>query len=99
MVSEVSPFLKWTLAVIAGGGAAGLVQGITVVARGLSTATSGGLANPLVATAELGLSTFTALLAILAPVLAICLLAGFAGFAGNKVYRKISSKPSQPPVI
>src|SRR5947208_5493404 len=54
MVSGMSPFLKWTLAIIAGGGTAGLVQGTTVVARGLSTASTGGLANPLFATIELG---------------------------------------------
>src|SRR3979409_2491408 len=32
MVADVSPFLKWTLAIIAGGGAAGMVQGTTVLA-------------------------------------------------------------------
>src|SRR6478672_10642799 len=36
MVTGVSPFLKWTLAVIAGGGMAAAVQGTTVLARGLS---------------------------------------------------------------
>src|SRR6187549_3150374 len=52
MVGGMSPFLKWTLAVIAGGGAAGLVQGTTVVARGTSTATTGGIGNPIFATIE-----------------------------------------------
>src|SRR5438445_1621214 len=54
LVTDISPFLKWTLAVIAGGGAAGLIQGTTVVARGASSTGTGGLANPLLATAELG---------------------------------------------
>src|SRR5207237_6409471 len=36
LITDVSPFLKWTLAIIAGGGAAGTVQGTTVVARGAS---------------------------------------------------------------
>src|SRR5437868_6443249 len=54
MVTDVSPFLRWTLAVIAGGGLAGAVQGTTVLARAVSTATTGGLANPILATAELG---------------------------------------------
>src|SRR5882762_9625453 len=31
LATEMSPFLKWTLAVIAGGGVAGLVQGTTVL--------------------------------------------------------------------
>src|SRR6266568_1088731 len=54
LATDMSPFLKWTLSVIAGGGAAGLVQGATVVMRGASTAGTGGLANPILATAELG---------------------------------------------
>ena len=36
-----------------GGGAAGIVQGTTVLARGVSTGTTGGLANPVFATIEL----------------------------------------------
>src|SRR6267142_2150432 len=47
MVADVTPLLKWTLAIIAGGGAAGIVQGTTMVARGASSAGTGGLANPL----------------------------------------------------
>src|SRR5438105_6886709 len=77
MVGDVSPFLKWTLAVIAGGGAAGLVQGTTVLARGTSTATTAGLANPVVATAELGGSIITSILALLAPVVVVVLIAAF----------------------
>src|SRR6266404_6194452 len=34
MVTDMSPFLRWTLAAIAGGGAAGVVQGTTVLTRG-----------------------------------------------------------------
>src|SRR5205085_3194476 len=54
MVNHFSPFLNWTLAIIAGGGAAGMVQGATVLARGFSSAGTAGLGNPLVSTAELG---------------------------------------------
>src|SRR5437867_10459742 len=42
--SDMSPFLRWTLADIAGGGAAGVVQAGTVAMRAVSTSTSGGLA-------------------------------------------------------
>src|SRR5206468_8237260 len=73
MVTDMSPFLKWTLAVIAGGGVAGLVQGATVVTRAASTAASGGLANPILATAELGGSFLTSILAMAAPVAAVLL--------------------------
>ena len=58
MITGMSPLLKWTLAIIAGGGVAGLVQGTTVMTRAASTATTGGLANPLVASIELGERSF-----------------------------------------
>jgi hypothetical protein len=74
LVSGMSPFLKWTLALIAGGGAAGIVQGTTVIGRGASTATTGGLANPLFATIELGGAVVTSLVAILVPVLGVVLV-------------------------
>jgi hypothetical protein len=74
-VMELSPFLRWTLAIIAGGGAAALVQGATVALRTKSSVLTAGLGNPLVASAELGGSLFTALLAILVPVLCLILVA------------------------
>ena len=87
MVSGMSPWIQWTLAIIAGGGAAGLVQGTTVLTRAASTATTGGLANPVVATAEWGLSLGTAILTVIAPILAIILLLIVAIFGGRKLWR------------
>jgi hypothetical protein len=75
MVSGLDPYLKWTLAVIAGGSAAGLVHGATAVTRGASTATTGGIANPIFATIELGSSFLISVLSVLAPVAAIIFLA------------------------
>lgn len=74
MVGGMSPFLKWTLAVIAGGGAAGMVQGATVLVRGASTATTGGIGNPIFATIEFGGSLLTSVLAVIAPVVAVVFL-------------------------
>jgi uncharacterized protein DUF4126 len=88
MVGDMSPFLKWTLAVIAGGGAAGLVQGTTVVARSASSLGTGGLGNPIVATAELGGAVVTSILAIVAPVLVLVLLGLFLFVFGRKVMSK-----------
>src|SRR5205814_7387904 len=79
LVSDMSPFLKWTLAGIAGGGIAGLVQGITVVTRGASSDGTGGLANPILATAELGGSLITSILSLVVPGL-IALAIGLALF-------------------
>jgi hypothetical protein len=67
LITDVNPLIKWSLALIAGGGIAGIVQGTTVLARGASLMGTGGLANPVVATAELGAALLTSLLAILLP--------------------------------
>ena len=91
-VGDMSPFLKWTLAVIAGGGAAGLVQGATVMTRAASTATTGGLANPVVATLELGGATITSILAVVAPVIAVLLFVTVVIFFGRKVIRRFTTK-------
>lgn len=74
MATDVSPFLRWTLAVVAGGGAAGAVQASTVLVRGLSTASTGGLANPMFATVELGASLMASVMSLFVPFLAIALV-------------------------
>ena len=89
LLTDISPFVKWTLAIIAGGGAAGMVQGTTVVTRGASLAGTGGLANPLVATLELAGAVITSILALLVPVLVIVLLALFLAVFGRKLLRKV----------
>lgn len=88
MVTDVSPFLRWTLAAIAGGGAAAAVQGTTVLARAASTAATGGLGNPLIATMELGGALVTSVAWVLAPIVAVALVLGVIAFLGVRVIRK-----------
>ena len=87
MVMEMSPFLKWTLAIIAGGGAAAIVQGTTVALRTKSSVLTGGTGNFLVSSAELAGSMMTALLAIIVPILCLILLALLCIFVIWKVGR------------
>lgn len=75
MVMDLSPFLKWTLAIIAGGGAAAIVQGLTVTLRTKSSALTAGTGNVLVSSIELAGSMITSLLAIIVPILCLILLA------------------------
>jgi hypothetical protein len=70
VVTGMDPYLKWTLAVIAGGGVAGVVQAATTLARQVSSLTTGGLGNPLLASAEAGGSVLASLVAVVAPLLA-----------------------------
>lgn len=69
LLPEMNAVAQWATAATLGGGTAGVVQGSTVLARGFSTAGSGGLANPGVTTAETGGSLMSVALALLAPII------------------------------
>ncbi len=69
LLPEMNAVSQWGAAALLGGGTAGVVQGSTVMARGVSTSSSGGLANPLVSTGETAGSIFTILMALIVPVL------------------------------
>ncbi|HWI58093.1 MAG TPA: DUF4126 domain-containing protein [Bacillota bacterium] len=99
MVTDMSPMMKWSLALIAGGGTAGLVQGSTVLVRAASSATTGGLANPLFATIELGGSVITSIAALLVPVLAAGLILGGLLVTSRMLWRKVRKPQPQTGVV
>lgn len=89
VVQDISPFLKWSLAIIAGGGVAGAIQMSTVALRGGATITTGGTANQLLATAELAGSATVAIISIIAPIIAvIVVLIYFAIFLNRRLKRR-----------
>lgn len=77
VTTELPPQVRWALAVVGGGGAAGVVQGLTSFARLKSTAVTGGVANPILATLELFGSFAISIVAIVLPLLAIVIVASF----------------------
>jgi len=66
--ADMSPMLKWSLALIAGGGVAGLVQTGTISMRAISSGTTGGFGNFIIASFEFLGSIVTTVLAIIVPV-------------------------------
>lgn len=74
VMTDVPPMVKWTAAVIAGGGIAGLTQGLTGTLRAHSTVLTGGLGNAVIATAEIGGALLITFLALAAPAAAIALV-------------------------
>lgn len=99
---DMSPLAQWTLAAIAGGGAAGLTKGLLNLLRIGSTATSGGLTNPILSTIELvasiGLSV-SAISAIALPAVAGIVVIAVLLFAAYKVWRFFSKGQTQPNAI
>lgn len=85
ILTDIFPFLKWALALIAGGGAAATVQGITVAMRTKSTYLTAGTANWFISSLELIGSIITALLAIMAPILGIVLISLLCYFVIRKI--------------
>ncbi len=69
VAGDLPPFIKWSLALIAGGSVAGVVQTGTTLLRGVSTAATGGTANFLITTAEIFGSAFFTVLAVAVPIL------------------------------
>jgi hypothetical protein len=92
VMADVPPLVKWTTAVIAGGGAAGLAHGTTAMLRAGSTLVTGGLGNPVIATAELGGALLLSLLALAAPIAAVVAVAVLA-WQVRKAFRKSGTSP------
>ena len=68
LLPEMTTSAQWATAAVLGGGTAGIVQGSTVLARGLSTASTGGLGNPILSTGETGGSLLAVVFAVFLPV-------------------------------
>ena len=69
-VETASPLLGWALAAVAGGTAAAVQTGTTLL-RGASTMMTAGIGNPVVSTGEAGAAAGLSLLAITMPALAL----------------------------
>lgn len=70
-LGDAPDVVQWVLAVVAGGGTAGVVQAGTVALRAGSLATTGGLGNPVVAVGEAILSAVVTVAAVVVPLAAV----------------------------
>lgn len=80
MMPDLPGYAQWGIALVAGGGAAGVISATTAVVRGASSAATGGLGNCAVATAEnaasIGGSAFTFIAAPLLVAVGLILVVG-----------------------
>lgn len=93
--ADLSPAVTWALAIIAGGGAAAAIKGATATTRVASTATTGGLANPIVSAAETGTAVLMTVLSLFIPFAAVGLLLLIA-FWLWRTYRRYQRNKIQP---
>jgi hypothetical protein len=94
VMTDLPPLVKWTAAVIAGGGIAGLTQGMTAVLRAKSSVLTGGLGNPVIATAELGGALLVSILALAAPLAALAAIILFLWLA-LRLFRRLRREAPQ----
>src|SRR5688500_10171334 len=71
LLTDLPPWLQYTIAVIGAGGTAGAVHASTSLLRLKSSAVTAGLGNPVIATLELIGSVLIAGIALLAPLIAL----------------------------
>ncbi|WP_276165950.1 DUF4126 domain-containing protein [Zobellia alginiliquefaciens] len=93
-VADLDPVVTWSLAIIAGGGTATAIKGAGATSRLASTATTGGLANPVVSTVETGTAVVVTTASIFAPVLAVILVIIILVFI-FRIYRKLRPKRNE----
>ena len=87
VMTDVPPLVKWTAAVVAGGGVAGLTQGVTTLVRAKSSLLTGGIGNVVISTAELGGALLVSLLALAAPLVALGVVILFLWFVMRLIRR------------
>ncbi|MBC6698327.1 DUF4126 domain-containing protein [Hymenobacter sp. BT190] len=84
---DLDPVVRWGLGVLVGGGTAGMVQTGTALLRAGSTATTAGLGNPVLATAENTLAIVGSALALLLPVVTAALMLGVVVYIATRLRR------------
>lgn len=90
-VTDLSPVVTWALAIIAGGGTAAAIKGNASAARLTSTASTAGVANPVITTVETAIAVLMSFASIFIPILAfIFVLALF--FLIFWFYKKLRKK-------
>jgi hypothetical protein len=70
---DMPPQVRWPIAVIAGGGIAGITKATAALIRAKTAAVTGGLGNPVVSTAETAGAATVSIIAVIAPLLCLAL--------------------------
>ncbi|MFC6269117.1 DUF4126 domain-containing protein [Frigoriflavimonas asaccharolytica] len=97
--ADLGTFPQWSLALIAGGGTAATISSGFAGTRAVSSATTGGIGNSVVATGETAGAGILSILTIFAPIIAgfiAIILVILVFFYSKKIYRKFRNKNKDP---
>jgi hypothetical protein len=87
VMTDLPQVLKWSVAIIGGGGFAAVTQLLSVATRAKSSLATAGLGNPVVATAETAGSVALSLFAIFLPLVCLLLLAAIGAIVWRTTKR------------
>lgn len=89
-ISDLDPFLMWSISIIAGASTATISSLTMATVRGISTTATAGFGNFVVSTFELIVSVFVSILSIFLPILAliVILIIAFTIFKIVKIFNK-----------
>jgi hypothetical protein len=104
-VTNVSPLVLWTCAIITGGGLAGIVQTGTVGTRAASTVGTAGFANPFISLIQSVLAVIVSVLSVVLPILggllalmvvtgAVLLFVGLRRRSKKRAARRMTMSPA-----
>ena len=85
VLTDLPPWLQYTIAIVGAGGTAGVVHASTSLVRLKSSAATAGFGNPILATLELIGSVLIALLALVAPLIALAAVVLIVVFVAKRV--------------
>ena len=95
VMTDVAPGLMWPLAIIAGGGVAGITKGGSALIRAKTGIATAGLGNPVVSTAENAGATVLSVLAIALPLLCLLLVALVLFWSVRRIVRFFAARSRQ----
>jgi Domain of unknown function (DUF4126) len=95
VMTDLPPMVRWTTAIIAGGGAAGFTHGVTSLLRAKSTLVTAGLGNPVIATFEWCGAVLLTLLALFVPFVALVVIV-LSMLLAVRLLRRALRKRQQP---
>jgi hypothetical protein len=96
VMTNIAPGVMWPLAIIAGGGIAGLTKGSSALIRAKTGVATAGFGNPVVSTAETAGATILSILAIALPLLCLVLVLAVLYWSVRRIVRFFRARSSQP---
>ncbi len=95
VMADIPPAILWPVAIIGGGGVAGLTKATSAVVRAKAGITTAGLANPVVATGETVGAVGVAIAAIVIPLVALAVVFVVMLWLGRRALQLIPRSSSQ----